>query len=90
MPVNGFWSVSVYNRDGFFEPNRRGVYSVNNLTARREDDGRTVVVHFGNERDDLPNLIPITDGWNYMLRLYRPRPSVLDQTWRPPALEVVD
>jgi len=90
VPVNGFWSVSVYNRDGFFEPNPRGVYSVNNLTAQREDDGRTVVVHFGNERADLPNLIPITDGWNYMLRLYRPRPSVLDQTWRPPALEVVD
>jgi hypothetical protein len=32
--VDGFWSISVYNADGFFEPNERGAYSVNNITAR--------------------------------------------------------
>lgn len=90
VPVNGFWSVSVYNADGYFEPNERGAYSVNDLTAEREDDGRTVHVHFGNGGADLPNLLPITEGWNLMVRLYRPRPSVLDGTWRPPPLERLD
>ena len=33
VPVDGFWSISVYNADGFFEPNERGAYSVNNITA---------------------------------------------------------
>jgi hypothetical protein len=88
VPVNGFWSVSVYNADGFFEPNDRGAYSVNDLTAVREDDGRTVNVHFGNS-GDLPNLLPITEGWNYVVRLYRPRPAILDRSWFPPRLETL-
>jgi hypothetical protein len=79
VPVDGFWSISVYNSDGFFEPNDRDAYSVNNLTAARNDDG-SVTVHFGGD-DDRPNLLPITDGWNYIARLYRPRPEVLDGSW---------
>jgi hypothetical protein len=73
VPVDGFWSVSVYNKDGFFEPNDRNTYSINNLTAAKNDDG-SVTVHFGGD-DDRPNLIPITEGWNYLVRLYRPRPE---------------
>jgi hypothetical protein len=45
VPVDGFWSVSVYNR------------------------------------------IPIVDGWNYTVRLYRPRAEVLDCSWTFPAVE---
>jgi hypothetical protein len=90
VPVNGFWSVSVYNADGFFEPNEQGAYSVNDLTAEREGDGRTVHVHFGNgPAGSLPNLLPITEGWNYVVRLYRPRPAVIDHTWRPAPLETL-
>jgi hypothetical protein len=85
VPVDGFWSVSVYNADGYFEPNARGAYSVNNLTAVRNDDG-SVTVHFGGD-GDLPNLLPIVDGWNYTVRLYRPRPEILDGSWTFPALE---
>ena len=43
VPVDGFWSISVYNADGYFEPNDRNAYSVNNITAtperRRLDHG---------------------------------------------------
>jgi len=85
VPVDGFWSISVYNRDGYFEPNERGSYSVNNLTAVRNDDG-SVTVHFGGD-DDRPNLIPIVDGWNYTVRLYRPRQEVLDGSWTFPTIE---
>ena len=46
VPVDGFWSISVYNADGFFEPNEQGAYSVNNITAARNDDG-SVTVRFG-------------------------------------------
>jgi hypothetical protein len=82
VPVDGFWSISVYNADGFFEPNERGAYSVNNITAARNDDG-SVTVRFGGEGD---NALPITDGWNYLVRLYRPRPEILDGSWTFPAL----
>jgi hypothetical protein len=85
VPVDGFWSISVYNADGYFEPNDRNAYSVNNVTAQPNDDG-SVTVHFGGD-DDRPNLIPIMDGWNYTVRLYRPRPEVLDRSWTFPELE---
>src|SRR4029077_7277672 len=39
VPVDGFWSISLYNADGFFAPNDRNAYSVNNLTATPNDDG---------------------------------------------------
>jgi hypothetical protein len=85
VPVDGFWSISVYNADGYFEPNDRDAYSVNNVTAKRNDDG-SVTVHFGGD-DDRPNLLPIMEGWNYTVRLYRPRPEVLDGSWAFPEID---
>ena len=85
VPVDGFWSVSVYNRDGFFEENDRAAYSVNNLTAHPNDDG-SITISFGGG-DESPNPIPIVHGWNYTVRLYRPRPEILDGSWTFPALE---
>lgn len=86
VPVDGFWSISLYNAQGFFEPNDRNAYSVNNLTATPNADG-SVTVHFGAGDDERPNLLPIMDGWNYTVRLYRPRPEILDGTWSFPTLD---
>jgi hypothetical protein len=83
VPVDGFWSISVYNKDGFFEKNPRNIYSVNNVTARRVADG-SVMVQFGGNEDQNSNCLPITPGWNYLVRLYRPRREILDGTWKFP------
>lgn len=85
VPVDGFWSISVYNASGFFEPNERGAYTINDLTGARNDDG-TITVRFGDYLADVPNALPITEGWNYLVRLYRPRPEILDGSWSFPAL----
>lgn len=82
VPVNGFWSVTVYNKDGFLEKNEKDIYSINNVTAKRASDG-SVTVHFGGD-SSLTNRIPITNGWNYVLRLYRPRPEILKGQWQAP------
>ena len=84
VPVDGFWSISVYNAAGYFEPNDRNAYSVNNITATPDDDG-AITVHPGGCADDRPNCLPITEGWNYAVRLYRPRREVLDGRWSFPA-----
>jgi len=86
VPVDAFWSISVYNADGFFEPNPLGVYSVNSITGVRDPDG-SITIRFGDHGPDAPNSIPITDGWNYAVRLYQPRPEVLKGTWTFPSLE---
>ena len=34
-------------------------------------------------------MIPIMDGWNYLVRLYRPRPEILDGSWTFPSIETI-
>jgi len=80
VPVDGFWSISVYNREGFFEPNPQAAYSLNNVTARRSTDG-SYQIQFGGCGTGVPNCLPITPGWNYTVRLYRPRQEILDGRW---------
>ena len=87
VPVRGFWSVSVYNHDGYFQPNELGRYSVNSVTAVPNGDG-SVTINFGGD-PDLPNQIPVMEGWNYTVRLYQPQPELLDGRWTFPALSHV-
>ena len=84
VPVDAFWSISIYNDAGFFEPNDRGAYSVNSVTAEKNEDG-TTTVSFGGCGDARPNCLPITEGWSYVVRLYRPRPEILDGSWSFPS-----
>lgn len=83
VPVDGFWSITVYNAQGYFEPNPLGAYALNNLTARRGGDG-SVTVQFGGCDGAIPNCLPVPANWNYMVRLYRPRAEVLSGAWHFP------
>jgi hypothetical protein len=86
VPVDAFWSISLYNADGFFEANDRDAYSINNITGAPNDDG-SITVHFGGCGDDRVNCLPIMDGWNYTVRLYRPQQTVLDGSWTFPTID---
>lgn len=85
-PVDGFWSISLYNADGYFEANPQGAYSVNSVTGIPNPDG-TMTVRFGGN-GELPNTLPIMEGWNYLVRLYRPRPEILNGDWSFPTIDV--
>jgi hypothetical protein len=89
VPVDAFWSISVYNAKGYFEPNKDNAYSVNNLTAKKGADG-SVMIQFGGNKADAPNWLPIVSGWNYTVRLYRPRKEILDGTWTFPEPQPVN
>lgn len=88
VPIDAFWSISLYNAEGFFEESDEGGCSVNQLTATPEPDG-SVIVHLGGCGDGRPNCLRLMEGWNYTVRLYQPRPEVLDGTWTFPAAEPV-
>lgn len=87
VPVEGFWSVTVYDKDGYFSQNDLNAYSLNNLTAKKGPDGK-VTIQFGGCEAATPNCLPVTDGWNYMVRLYRPEAALLDGSWSFPVAEV--
>lgn len=88
VPVQAFWSVTVYNKEGFFTPNSRNAYSFNSSTAKPNEDG-TVTIHFGGNSDQ-PNYLPITDGWNYLVRLYLPDWEAIEGSWTPPEAQPVN
>ena len=83
VPVDGFWSISVYNADGNFQKNAYDAYSLNNITAKKSEDG-SVAVQFGGCDGKIPNCLPTMPGWNYMVRFYRPRPEILNGSWKFP------
>ena len=87
VPVDAFWSVSLYNKEGFFDPNDQDAYSVNSLTGTPNEDG-SFTIHFGGDSKSV-NHLPIAEGWNYTVRLYQPRKEILEGTWKFPEVKPV-
>ena len=54
------------------------------LAAGEVDGDGGVAVQFGGCDGKLPNCLPIMPGWNYMVRLYRPRAEAITGKWKFP------
>jgi hypothetical protein len=89
VPVDGFWSISVYNAKGYFEPNPQNAYTLNSITAKPGADG-SIAIQFGGCDGRTENCLPTPPGWNYLVRLYRPRAEVLDGRWTFPEAKPAD
>ena len=88
VPVDGFVSITVYNNKGFMEKNDLDAYSVNNVTSKRSADG-SVTIHFGGDSSEM-NYLPITPGWNYIVRMYQPRQEIINGFWTFPRPKPVE
>jgi hypothetical protein len=82
VPVDGFWSVTIYNKDRYMVKNEYDAYSFNSLTAKRATDG-TATLHLGGD-PKADNYLPIMDGWLYIVRFYQPQEAILNGTWKFP------
>jgi hypothetical protein len=89
VPVDAFWSVIVYDATGHLQKNQHDAYSLNSVTAKKSADG-SVAVQFGGCDGKIPNCLPIVNGWNYMVRLYRPRAEILNGRWNFPDAQPVN
>lgn len=89
VPVDGFWSVSLYNAEGYYQKNSYGAYTLNNITAKKGADG-SITIQFGGCDGRISNCLPIMPGWNYMVRLYRPREEILNGSWKFPEAQPIE
>jgi hypothetical protein len=83
VPVDAFWSISVYNAEGYYQKNELNAYTINSITGKKGADGSTTV-QFGGCGGKMPDCIPIVKGWKYTVRLYRPRAEILSGRWKFP------
>jgi len=86
VPVDGFWSITVYDADGRVRKNE--AYTENSMTARQAPDGSTFI-QFGGCSRAIRNCLSTMPGWSYVVSLYRPRPEIVDGVWTFPDAQPV-
>lgn len=88
-PVNGFWSLTVYNKEHLFEANPLNRFSLGtkSKSMKYNTDG-SLTLYFQNEspgQDKESNWVPTPkDEFSLYIRAYWPKKEILDGTWEPP------
>ena len=92
-PVNGFWSLTLYNQHHFFEANEIKRYSVGtkNKTVKNNPDGSLTIYVQADAAPEAQraNWLPAPKGRDFSLfvRAYWPRAPILDGSWTMPAVQ---
>ena len=81
VPVKAFWSITVYDKDGFPQTD---TYNINSAFAVADEDG-SYTIHFGGDKN-AKNYMETFDGWNFTLRMYQPTEDYFNGQWVKPEL----
>jgi len=88
VPVKAFWSISIYNKKGFFEKNDMDAYTANSVTTTKNDDG-TTTIYLGACKGKQ-NCLPLPkDGAYYQWRMYQPEQVIVDGKWAFPKIQEI-
>jgi hypothetical protein len=89
-PVNAFWSVTLYDQDGFQVTNSLNRFAVSSWMPFKYSSDGSLTLYFQNESpggDREANWLPSPKGaFNLTMRLYAPKSDVLTGKWNPPPI----
>lgn len=90
-PVDAFWSVTMYDAEGFQVPNSLDRYALGDRDPLDYNDDGSLDLYISHENpgpDLEANWLPAPQGpLGVTMRCYTPRPELLDGRWEPPPLE---
>ncbi len=93
-PVDAFWSVTLYDNEGFQVANAANRFAVSSwMPFKRDADGSlTLYIQNANPGSDHEtNWLPAPKGpFNLTMRLYAPKSEALTGVWNPPTIKSVD
>ena len=87
-PAQAFWSITVYDTDGFLIPNEINKYAIRSKDNFVVNNDNSIDFYLQVEpppRELINNWLPIPkDEFGLAMRIYRPLESVINRTWEPP------
>lgn len=87
-PQDEFWSITMYDADKYLVSNDHN--SLNKYNTVLNEDG-TFTAYFGSVEQcgDVPNRVDIVDGWNFLMRAYKPNVKEFKQYKMPEVVEYI-
>jgi len=81
VPVDAFWSITVYDQGGWVIGEK---FNVNSSFAKTNEKGE-YIIHFGGDKN-ADNYLDTFEGWNFILRMYQPTEKYFTGSWKVPEL----
>lgn len=92
-PVNAFWSITLYDPEGFQVGNALNRFAVSSWMPFKNNADGSLDIYFQNEspgKDLEANWLPAPKGpFNLTMRLYGPKAEALNGKWNPPAVKQI-
>lgn len=86
-PVNAFWSLTLYDKDGYFCANDSNRYALGDRNVLDTCDDGSINIYIQNENPGgkyVRNWLPApNDNFNLMIRAYYPQNTILTNQWKP-------
>jgi hypothetical protein len=92
-PVNAFWSLTMYDQESYLVPNEANKYAIRDRDPLVFNADGSLDIYIQNAKPEdakIPNWLPAPKAkFNLTMRLYWPKQSVLDNTWKPKGIKKI-
>ena len=93
-PANAFWSITMYGSNGYFVHNELNRYALGDRSNLQFNPDGSLDIYIQHENpggEKTQNWLPApSERFNLLLRVYSPKPEMLDGTWKTPPLKKIN